>query len=134
MASRTSVHAEIDKRAKLAFQNIGVPIVFGNMKDLSLSSGEVSFVRERTHFPASNQHELGNPARSRTEGVVVFTLYIRKGAGDGDRNRFTDVIAANFRNQQFAGATFSGLRELPYQETENWCLTGVQIPFYFDEV
>ena len=134
MATRTSVHAAIDDRAKSAFTSNGTPITFGNTKDLSLSEGANSFVRCRTHFPDTGQHELGRPTRSRTEGVVVFTLYVRKGDGDGERNRLSDVIAANFRNQQFAEATFYGMRELPYRETENWCLTGVQVPFYFDEV
>lgn len=131
--TRTEVHSAIDTAAAAAFLN-KYPGIFGNQKDLSLSSGTVSYFRERVHFPESNQFELGSPGRSRTEGVVVFTLYVRKGAGDGDRNLMSDIIAQAFRSKQFGGATFLGMRELPYQETENWCLTGVQIPFHFDEV
>jgi hypothetical protein len=110
------------------------PLLHGNVLDLALSEGQTSYVRQRTYFPEDNQLFLGNQDSSRHRGTVVFTIYVRRGKGDGDRNLIADRITKAFRSKQFGGVTFYDAREMPNSDTDNWCLTGVQIPFYFDEV
>lgn len=112
----------------------GYSVLHGNQTDVEQSKGEVSYVRQRTYFPETNQLFLGNQDSSRTRGTVVFTIYVRRGKGDGDRNVIANLLAKGVRSKSFGGVTFMDMREMPNQDTENWCLTGVQIPFYFDEV
>jgi hypothetical protein len=135
MTTRSQAAQAIDDAAEAAMAIApAIPLLHGNVSDLSLSLENVSYVRQRTHFPEHNQLFLGNQDSSRHRGTVVFTIYVRRGKGDGDRNLIADRIVKAFRSKQFGGVTFYDAREMPNSDTENWCLTGIQIPFYFDEV
>jgi hypothetical protein len=135
MTTRAQAAQAIDDAAVAAMGVFpAVPLLHGNVSDLTLSKGEVSYVRQRSYFPENNQLFLGNQDSSRTRGTVVFTIYVRRGKGDGDRNMIADRIIKAFRSKQFGGVTFYDAREMPNSDTDNWCLTGIQIPFYFDEV
>lgn len=131
MPTRTSVHAAIDTKADAVFA--GINLLKGNQVNLAFSEGTLPYIRERVIFTGVGQLYLGNTKANRKTGSIVFTLFVRKGSGDGDRNRLADMVTNNFCNTQIGGATFWGSRELPYGDTENWCLSGIQIPFYFDE-
>jgi hypothetical protein len=135
MTTRAQAAKVIDDAADaVASADPVFPLLHGNVLDTSLSLAQNSYVRQRSYFPEDNQLFLGNQDSSRHRGTVVFTIYVRRGKGDGDRNLIADRIIKAFRSKQFGGVTFLDAREMPNSDTDNWCLTGIQIPFYFDEV
>lgn len=133
MTTRAQAAKLIDDAADTVLA--GYPVLHGNQLDVTQSQGETSYVRQRTYFPETSQLFLGNQDSDRTRGTVVFTIYVRRGKGDGDRNVIANLLAKGIKSKRFGGVNFMGImKEMPNQDTENWCLTGVQIPFYFDEV
>ena len=119
--SRATVHAAIEDKATAVFA--GTNLLRGNQSDLAFSTGEESFIRERVFFQGFGQLYLGNQTANRQTGTIVFTIYVRKGSGDGDRNELAELVNKNFCNTQIGGATFWGSRELPNSDTEKWCIT-----------
>lgn len=111
------------------------PVVYGNVDDRDLSEGVVSYLKMRVLFLTDRQLGLGNPVPHRINGAVVFTLHVRENTGDGTRDAMHDRISAFFRSQVIGGATFTNVRALPGGRlVGNWSLTGVEIPFYFDDM
>jgi hypothetical protein len=94
----------------------------------------VTFVRVKVFFSGSNQISLGDQDRKRVHGYILFTIFVKQGAGDEHRNLIAELISDNFCLTTIGGATLWGSNEMPSQDTENWCMSGVQIPFYYDEV
>lgn len=131
MATQKAVHIAIDQF--LVAQLAGVPCVFDNQDDTELSKGTVSFIKQKVHFKNDKQHELGNVTSRKIDGIVVIILNIRKGAGAADRDDLYNNVVKSFRSQIIGGATFLDPQAVASGNTDNWNLTGWQIPFYFYE-
>lgn len=132
MPTRAQVHEALDNLTQTVL--VGQNVIFGNQENLNYSKGTLPFIRQRVIFLDYEQKELGRPSSTRSHGSIVFTLHVQKGSGDGIRNQLSDLINKNFCNTQIGGAVFYGSKELPLGSAENWSLTGVRIPFFFDEV
>lgn len=109
-------------------------VVFGNDDDLVLSQGTAPYFKQRIMYQDSNQLFLGAPQSARQRGSVIFTLYVPKGAGDGARDRMHEALVSSFRGKVIGGAVFSRDRVLTSGASGNWATTGINFPFYFDQL
>lgn len=108
--------------------------VYGNMDDLVLSEGNAPYFKQRIMYQDSSQLFLGAPQSARQRGSVIFTLYVPKGVGDGPRDRMHKALVSSFRGKVIGGAVFSRDRVLTSGASGNWATTGINFPFYFDQL
>lgn len=132
MPTIASVHAAVD--AYTQSEMTGIPVIFGNVEDPTVSEGTAAFLKQRVIFTSDSQFILGAPQSSRKRGSVIFIINVRKNKGDKDRNILLDKVLKSFRSKVIGGATFLNGRVVSSGQSENWLLTGVEIPFYFDEL
>lgn len=109
-------------------------VVYGNDDNLDLSQGTAPYFKQRIMFQNSNQLFLGAPQSARQFGSVIFTLYVPKGIGDGPRDRMHQALISSFRGKVIGGAVFSRDRVLTSGASGNWATTGINFPFYFDQL
>lgn len=109
-------------------------VVYGNQDDLDLPQGTVPYVQQRIVFQNSKQLCLGMPQSARQRGSVIFTLYVPKGTGDGARDRIHQALISSFRGKVIGGAVFSEDRVVTSGNSGNWAKTGINFPFYFDQL
>lgn len=131
MPTITSVHAAIDQHTLSSFPSI--PVIFGNTENLVLSEQQNPFLKQRVLFVTDSQFQLGDVVSSKKTGSVIFIVHTRKNTGDADRNSLQDLVLKSFRSKVIGGATFLNARVISSGETENWSLTGIEIPFFFYE-
>lgn len=133
MADELTIHKAIDAFTKTLVDSYSIPCVFGNQDDTTLSNGTVSFVKQRVQFLKDCQNELGDTTSRRIDGVVVIIIHVRKGQGDADRDSIRLNVVKSFRSRVIGGATFLDPKAVAAGNTENWNLTGWQIPFFYYE-
>lgn len=133
MPTISQVAAAIDLHTKAQIEDLGTPVVYGNQDREALSIGSVPFLSQRVVFEAANQLVLGNTAPARHFGSVIFLIHVRKGVGDGQRNTLLDKVVKSFRSQVVGGAKFLNAQLQGQDEVDGWVLTGVVVPFYFEE-
>lgn len=109
-----------------------IPFLYGNQVNVAISEGTKSWVKQTVYFTEDRQAELGNDCFRRQRGYVLFLIYVKRGLGNYDRNTITDRLTRAFRSRYVGQATMLDAQMIPSSETENWSVTGVQIPFYFD--
>lgn len=128
------VQLAVDLRTRDALElGLPVPVVYGNQSRPELSTGSVPFLKQRVLLFTDKQIGLGNAVPRRRRGSVVFQIHVPVGIGDKARNDLMDEVLKSFRSQLIGGATFENGRMVSSGETLNWSITGVEIPFYFDE-
>lgn len=132
MPTISTVAAAIDQHA-IAQLGGTYQLLFGNTENSQLFAQNDPFVKFRTIFTKDGQMDLGRTQPSRKQGSVVAIIYVRKNVGDGARNQVLDQVLKSFRSKVIGGATFRDARITGSNEITNWALTGVEIPFYFDE-
>lgn len=131
MSIQKAIHAAIDQFTQT---NLGsIPGVFDNMDETQLSNGTVSYIKQKVQYTKDAQYQLGDIGSRRHDGHVVIILYIRKGTGAADRYMLYNAAVKPFRSQVISGATFLDPHQVANGKTENWDLSGWQIPFYFYE-
>lgn len=130
-ATIASVHRALDEATATAFPS--TPVVYSNQSDADLSQGSAAYLRQHVLFTESRQMTLGYPENGRNHGQLVFILHVPKGAGEAARNTLLSTVIQSFRSRRIGGATLLNARVLTQGEVGNWSLTGVQIPFYFDD-
>ena len=129
--SMTTVHADINAATAAALGS--TPVIYGNTDYTDLSAGQLDFVTQKVVFQSQSQLVLGNIGPSRNRGTIFFALHTRRNTGDGGRNALLDTVLNSFRSKRIGSATclnaavrFTGL-------SENWAITGIEVPFYFDQ-
>lgn len=132
MLDAVVVHQAIDIHTAAEFSD--VPVVFTNQDDTALSQGETPYLKQKVIFREDRQFELGNTVSSRQFGVVVITIYVRKGTGSMARDTLYQRVRTAFRSRMIGGATFQNVQPMRYGESENWCISAYQIPFYFNTI
>lgn len=137
MTDRATVRNAVDQLTIETFQtvtppSVQVPVVFGNQTNTTLSQGTAPFLRQRVSFTLDNQRDLGNLCSRRIRGYILFTIHIRKGTGDAVRDDLIDRVTRAFRSRYIGPATTLDPQMVLSGESENWAVTGVQIPFFFD--
>lgn len=126
------VHSAIDQHTQDTLT--GLTIIYTGQDDLEASNGQASWVKQKVLFSDSKQFELGNTASSRNWGKVVIYIYTRKGSGSADRDNILQRVVNCYRSRKIGGATFLNVQPLTNGESENWCVSGFQIPFYFNSI
>lgn len=111
-----------------------VPIAFGNTDYTPLSEGELPFVRAACIFNRFKQLACGNTVQHRVYGNLFLVLHFRKNTGDGGRNLLTRKLVNFFRGQKVGGATFLDVNGRASGTSENWAITGLDCPFYYDQM
>lgn len=109
-----------------------VPVVFGNQVNATLSQGTAPYLKQRVSFTRDNQRDLGNLCSRRLHGYILFMIHVRKGAGDLARDDLMDRVTRGFRSRYIGPATTLDSQVVLSSESENWAITGIQTPFYFD--
>jgi hypothetical protein len=132
MLDAKTVHKSIDQYTAAQFAD--VPVVYTNQDDTVLSQGEEAWMKQKVIFRENRQFELGNTSSSRNWGVVVITIFVRKGTGSLVRDTLYDRVRNAYRSRMIGGATFLNVQPMRYGENENWCLSAYQIPFYFNSI
>jgi hypothetical protein len=137
MTDRATVRNAIDQLTTDLFINPSapatpVPVIFGNVTNVTLSEGTVPFLKQRVSFTSDKQRDLGNLCSRRHTGYVLFIIHVRKGTGDLARDNLIDRVTRGFRSRYVGPATTLDAQMVLSAESENWALTGIQIPFYFD--
>lgn len=133
MYDRQTVQNSIDALTLSTLQaSPAIPVLLGNQIDVSLSEGTLPWVTQTVVFSSDKQMELGNPCLRRQRGYVMFVIHTKRGDGTYDRNVITDRITRAFRSKLVGVATMLDPQMLPSSVTENWSISGIQIPFYFD--
>lgn len=135
MPTEIEVHAAIDTLTNAEIETTaGIPVVYGNQSNVSLSGGTIAFLTQRVIFTNDNQLGLGNTASRKHLGSLIFIIHCRKGTGDFDRNRLQAAVVNSFRSRVVGGATLLNAKSVAQGDTDNWTLSGIQIPFYFFEL
>lgn len=109
-----------------------VAFLYDNQEDVSLSTGTAPYVRMRVNFSFDDQVHLGNQGYRRQEGSILLFIHVRTNTGPLARNQIVDRLTRAFRSTYIAPATTFDAQVLPSTRTENWEITAVRIPFYFD--
>lgn len=109
----------------------GIEVAFTERAARTLSKGTTPFISLQVLFKEDRQLELGNTERSRQHGSVLAILYTRADEGPADRNHLYEQVRKAFRSRKIGRATFLNVQLLRSGESENWCMTAYQIPFYF---
>lgn len=133
MPTIAQVAAAIDLHTKAQIEDLGTPVVYGNQDREALSAGTAPFLSQKVVFTGVNQFILGHTIPGRHFGSVVFLIHVRKGVGDGPRNTLYDKVVKSFRSQVVGGAKFLNAQIQGQDEVDGWSLTGVVVPFYFEE-
>lgn len=133
MPTIAQVAAAVDLHTKVQIEDLGTPVVYGNQDRESLSKGTAAFLTQRVIFEEVRQFILGNVTPGRHFGSIVFLIHVRKGVGDGPRNILFDIVVKSFRSQVIGGAKFLNAQIQGQDEIDGWVLTGVVVPFYFEE-
>ena len=131
MPTFQQVSAEVEKQTKAAMDALGFGTVFANTAD-NFITGQVAYCKVTVIEQTDKQTVLGIPESSRIRGTATFLLHTRKNSGMGKNTQMREAIKARFRNKVVGGANFLEARATFLGETENWSLTGVEVPFYFD--
>lgn len=132
MLEAIDIHKAVDIYTAAQFPD--VPVVYANQDETTLAEGNISWLKQKVVFREANQFELGNVDSARQKGVVVFIIYVRKGSGSLDRDTLYQRVLNSFRSKQIGGATFLNVQPMLQGGNENWSLTGLQIPFYFNSI
>lgn len=108
------------------------PVVFGNVNEETLLSGNQTFLKQEVIFSEFSQFELGIPENSRVYGNIMFFIYTRQGTGSGAKNTVLSKIVSRFKSKQFAnGLTTLAVNSSGEGNRQNWNVTAVTVPFYF---
>lgn len=111
-----------------------VPVLMGNQSYVEYTAGTATFVRTKISFIHSKITTLGDQCYRRHHGQLLFFIHYRVGTGDRDRTVLQTRIESAFVAQYIGGATLKDLLLVASTEVADWAITGLQIPFYFDEV
>lgn len=130
MPDAVAVHQAIDTHTAAEFSD--VPVVYTNQNDESFVQAGVAFLKQKVIFREDRQFELGNTSSSRQHGVVVIMIYVPRGTGTLLRDTIYQRVRNAFRSRMIGGATFLNVQPVRYGESENWCISAYQIPFYFN--
>ncbi len=132
MPTSVQVHAAVDQHTAAQFNDI--PVLYTNQDNTTLSQGTAPYIKQKVHFREDRQFELGNTSSSRQFGVLVITIYVRKGTGTFERDTLYERVRTAFRSRMIGGATFLNVQPLRSGESDNWCVSAWQIPFYFNTI
>ena len=133
MSSIAEAQALID--AATTTRLAGENVIKGNQDDSDFSNGSQPYATQRVIWTDHKQLVLGNLDATRHEGYLLFVIYTPKGAGDGQRNTLLDKVVKSFKSQPIGDVSMRGrVRTVNQGSSGQWSLTGVQIPFYTDEI
>lgn len=132
MLDEETIHKAIDTLWLASLSD--VPTVFSNMDDTAQSLGTEAWIKQKVEFREVKQFELGNTDSSRNWGVLVFIIHYRRGTGTLDRDRLYRRVVNLFRSQLVGGATLLNVQPLISGGSQNWAMSGYQIPFYFNSI
>lgn len=127
MPTLAEVHAALDSATNTAFS--GYTVFYKNQTAPKQTS---DFIKQLVFFSDNKQFELGNTARGRQRGKIVFVFHIRKGTGSAVLNTWHQIVLNVFRTKVIGGAVLLDALSSTSAETENWSITVVEVPFYFD--
>lgn len=133
MTDSQTVQNSFDDRTHAVLSQVpAIPFLFGNQVNVAISEGTAPWVKQSVNFLTDKQAELGNSCFRRVRGYVLFFVYVRVGTGNYHRNVITDRIIAGFASRNIGPATTLDAQMIPSPSTENWAVTAIQIPFYYD--
>lgn len=127
MPTQSSVHAAIDALTAAVF--VGYPVYYGNT---TVPKQTADYLKQNVIFTSDNQFELGNTTSGRVRGKVLFTFHNKRGTGSSVRNTWNQLISTWFRSKVVGGAVLQNALASVAGENENWAITVVEVPFYFD--
>jgi hypothetical protein len=131
MPTQTQINIAINAHTE-AVRGV-IPCIYDNVDNATLAEGSVSFIKQNVRFLTDKQNELGNTASRRIDGIVLIIIHVRKGTGTAERDAIYDAVVKSFRSLKVGGATFLDPKQVAAGNSENWNLTGWQIPFFFFE-
>lgn len=109
-----------------------IPVIYGNVENVSLSEGTSPFVKQRILFTSNSQMELGNRCARRKRGYISFAIYVRYDTGDLDRDLILERLEDAFRSREVGDATTLDAQVVGSMRAENWAVTALQVPFYYE--
>lgn len=133
MSTRAEVRNGFDAlTASTLSASPAVAVLYGNQYDARLSEGSAPYIKQRVFFSSDDQASLGDQGFRRHKGYVLFLIFVRKGSGDLARDDILDRLSAAFASKFVGPATTLDPQMVVSSQSENWDVTGMQIPFYFD--
>lgn len=127
MPTQSSVHAAIDALTAAVF--VGHPVYYANM-DVPKQSAD--YIKQSVVFSSNSQYQLGDTVSGRERGRILFAFHNKKGTGSAVRNTWNQLVGTGFRSKVVGGAVLQNVTASVAGETENWAITVVEVPFYFD--
>lgn len=75
----------------------------------------------------------GTANRYRTPGIMLVSLFVPAGVGDGKQRELADVISSKFRSVTYDGVVFHTPRINPIGRDGEWYQVNVTCPFHADD-